>query len=510
MSSEAPLGRGACFQGRVVDGTIVTAGTPAADLGHRIDLGPSRGPGGNWARWRYDGEVLAATTDRYGAYPLFYAGDGSSIAVSPSIDCLLGLGVERVLDFDALAVFLAVGYYVGADTPFVAIRAMPPDGTLTWKPGRLQVDGRRVERSAADMTRAEARAGVAELTRDAVGRSIADTDHYLMPVSGGRDSRHLLLELVDAGHPPARAVTAHHHPAVWGGDVPFAADLCAGLGVEHEIVSPGPLVLEEWRKNRETSYCSDEHAWYRPVARALNGATDHTFDGLAGGTSLALSGFYYPKLRRLNDARRWDDLAAEVGRKLDGEPRFAALIAPHVRDRINGERASARIRADLDEHLGEPEPYLASRFWSRTTRELNLTSTLMLDRVASAYTPFMDPDLLEFAWSIPVRHLDEAFHDEVIAARFPDPPAVPYTPGHRGQRPRPARAYMRSVNRDLAGMLRRHSDGSLVDRVTLLRRARLGSLTGDDWYLLGRRWALLTYLVQLESIVAGRGPSDIT
>jgi hypothetical protein len=90
-----------------------------------------------------------------------------------------------------------------------------------------------------------------------------------MPISGGRDSRHLLLELLDAGCPPERAVTAHHHANVWGGDVPYAADLCRAFGVAHEIVSPGRLVADEWRKNRLTSYCADEHAWYLAVADAL-------------------------------------------------------------------------------------------------------------------------------------------------------------------------------------------------------------------------------------------------
>jgi hypothetical protein len=330
-----------------------------------------------------------------------------------------------------------------------------------------------------------------------------------MPVSGGRDSRHLLLELIDAGHPPARGVTAHHHPSVWGGDVPYAAELCARLGIDHEIVWPGPLVEEEWRKNRETGYCSDEHAWYRPVAGVLNGATDHTYDGLNGGTVLAPGQYYYRRLRRLNDERRWDELASEMGRKLDGEPRFAALIAPDMRSHINGERAVARLRADLDGYIDEPEPYLTSRFWSRATRELTLTCSLMLGHIPAVYTPFMDPDFFTFAWSVPIRHLDEAFHDEVIASRFGHIASLPYTPPHRGEVPHPPRAFMRTVNRDVVRMLQRHSDGSLVDRRALLKRARLGSLVGDGWFVLGRRAALLTYLVQLEAIAAGRGPGRL-
>ena len=149
---------------------------------------------------------------------------------------------------------------------------------------------------------------------------------------------------------------------------------------------------------------------------------------------------------------------------------------------------------------------MSLRFWDRGQGELNLTSTLMLHGVRAAYTPFLDPDFVQFIWGLSSEHIDASFHDEVIAVRFPRGNDVPYL---EKSVPQPSRTFLRRVNRDLVGILRSHSDGSLVDRGALLRRATIGGVTGDGWFAWGRRAALTTYLVQLEAIVAGRGPDDL-
>ena len=123
----------------VCDGTgVKTSGSPRIQLGHRIDLGPGREPAGNWVEWEWDGERLEVRNDRFRGYPLYYMQGPASVAVSPSIDALLGLGGDRGLDTDAIAVFLTIGHFVGEDTPFRAIRALPPAAKLTWRAGGLE------------------------------------------------------------------------------------------------------------------------------------------------------------------------------------------------------------------------------------------------------------------------------------------------------------------------------------------------------------------------------------
>jgi hypothetical protein len=63
---------------------------------------------------------------------------------------------------------------------------------------------------------------------------------------------------------------------------------------------------------------------------------------------------------------------------------------------------------------------------------------------------------------------------------------------------------MRRLDRELLRLLWRSSDGSLVDRAGLMRRAATGIVRSDDWFACGRRFSLVSYLVQLEGIVSGR------
>lgn len=233
---------------RQVDGHVVIDGAADASLGHRIDSA-SPLPEGNWAVWHWDGSRVTVTNDAFGAFPVYYAVTDDSFAISPSIDRLLALGVSRELDVDALAAFLAIGYYLGPDTPFRAIRALPPVATAVWSPGTLSIESDPWLPERAEMSRTTAMEGIIDLTRTAVGRRIpADDDGFIMPISGGRDSRHILIELRRQGHVPVRGVTTHHHGNDWGGDPPFAERLCSELSIPHQTLEPGTLVDAEWRK----------------------------------------------------------------------------------------------------------------------------------------------------------------------------------------------------------------------------------------------------------------------
>lgn len=498
------------FEARMDGVNVVVAGENEVLIGHRLP-GTEQPQAGNWVAWHWDGESLAVTNDRYGGYPVYYAASPTMIAISPSIDVLLRRGVSRELDLEAvaafLAAFLAVGYYFADDTPFRTIRALPPAATLAWRRGTLSLRSDRSTVRRVEMSRDAAIDGALELVRGAVERSVPDDDVYTLPISGGRDSRHLLFELIRAGHPPSEGLTTVHHATDWGGDPPFAARLCADLGLAHKTVSPSALVPDEWRKNRITSYCSDEHASYLAVADELTDTTSHSYDGLNGGTTLSHH-YYTVRARKLSRAGHWDELASWMGKKDDrGRPRFSSLVSPDTAHILDGEHATARIRREFDAHLDASEPYLSLRFWNRTMRELSLTSSAMDGRVPALYTPFMDPELVRFASSIPAEHFDDTFHDEIIARAFPEHADIPYRP--MSLRPALGRPFLREVNRDLFSLLRDHSDGSLVDRDALMRRAALGAVTGSDWFAWGRRATLTTYLVQLEALVAGRVPRDL-
>jgi hypothetical protein len=92
-----------------------------------------------FARWHWDGEQLVVENDRWGILPIFWAATPNAVHVSPSLDALLDAGVPSALDDAALAVFLRIGYFVGNDTPFLSIRALPPAARLTWSREGVQL-----------------------------------------------------------------------------------------------------------------------------------------------------------------------------------------------------------------------------------------------------------------------------------------------------------------------------------------------------------------------------------
>ncbi|HZO32460.1 MAG TPA: asparagine synthetase B family protein, partial [Chloroflexota bacterium] len=196
------------------DGQVHVRGAATCQLGQSLDYG-HESPDGVFAWWRWDGSALRAANDRYGMQPLFYARDGEGIALSSSLPRLLLEGAPADLDEAALAVFLRTGYFVGEDTAFRAIRALPPNARLEWSGGRLHVSGGLPLPPRQTMTRDEAIDAYIPLFREAVRRRLPaegpGEPELVMPLSGGRDSRHILLELLLLGCRPAFCLTVRHH-----------------------------------------------------------------------------------------------------------------------------------------------------------------------------------------------------------------------------------------------------------------------------------------------------------
>src|SRR5262245_36429160 len=113
------------FSARFEGGRYQISGPQKFQAGNRLD---NRGIFGGWT---WNGERLTIDRDRFGVYPLFYSVRTNAIAVSTSVDALLASGVSTALDDAAMAVFLRTGFFVSDDTPFAAIRAVPPSASWT-------------------------------------------------------------------------------------------------------------------------------------------------------------------------------------------------------------------------------------------------------------------------------------------------------------------------------------------------------------------------------------------
>ncbi|MEJ2745717.1 MAG: hypothetical protein P8123_08560, partial [bacterium] len=209
--------------------------------------------------------------------------------VSDSIIELIKHGAPVSLDDAAISVFLRMGFYIGDDTPFKEIRAVPPGTRMRWSAEKgLRIDwvDRKPHGSeGAHMTRAAAVQRFGELFQSAMEKLLPDaSDRIALPLSGGRDSRHILFALLRSNSVPDCCVTARHIPPRPDEDAIIASGMARFLKIPHKILpQKGRLLHNEMVKNKLTNLCADEHSWLLPLREFLrDSAFTISYDGIGG------------------------------------------------------------------------------------------------------------------------------------------------------------------------------------------------------------------------------------
>ncbi len=359
--------------------------------------------------WSWDGRRLRASSDPYGMRPLFYAAWADRIVLSTSICGALQSGAPRDIDEAALSVFFRLGTFLGNDTPFRSVRLMPPRGSLTWEDGKLQISGdfARLAKPLS-LTRKDAIDGYIDLFRQAIARRPAE--NFALALSGGRDSRHIALELSRQHRLPEFIVTScWPHPE----EARIAGLIASRLGRPHRVVSAGDLPGCEWKKNARTNFAALEHGWFVPVADALSGRV--SYDGI-GGDVLSAGLFLEEWNLGLFEKRRFEELA----RRLVTPGRI-----PTWNIDLPYDAAMDRVIQELRFHSNAANPVGSFYFWSRTRRMIGSSAFNLIP--GTVYAPYLDPDLWEFLSGLPARmFLDHTFHTETIARAYPEFADVPY------------------------------------------------------------------------------------
>ncbi|MGZ6997964.1 MAG: hypothetical protein ACXVLZ_07040 [Acidimicrobiia bacterium] len=409
---------------RASDGTTVFEGAARWEGGTRVREGTDD-CGGVFAGWEWNGEELRLCTDRLGLFPLFVWDHGDGCCVSPSIATLLARGAPPELDLDAVGIFLRLGYFLGDDTPFRSIRAVPALRSSTIAPGRRTECRWSEPTHEIAITRTAAIDEYIERFRAAVARRLPDRGvRFFMPLSGGSDSRHILLELARHDRLPEFAVTATQRPGAY--DVEVARELCLRCGLGHSPVV-GRMDAgwrAELRKNRLTSFCADEHVWYLPVAERIAASSPLTYDGILGDILSAQVDLTEPVLRGMRTGRV-DELLADVLSESHEEGVRDAL-RPELLRRIPFASTRDRVAAELEAVLDQPNPWAAFhvRHWER--REITLNPHSVLGRM-TVHTPFADGDVVRFLTALPPDLLfGGRFHVDTIHRAFPEHDGIPF------------------------------------------------------------------------------------
>jgi hypothetical protein len=494
---------------RVLNGCEVN-GNPDCRLGLR--LSDCAGRQGIFVEWRWDGVSITVENDRYGMYPVYYYAGRDSFVLSPSLEQIIALGAPAELDDDAIAAFLRLGWLLGEDTFFRHIRALPPNATLRWKnDGELTVESSLIpDRTDYTLSRSEAVASYIDLFRQAIHRRLPKTnDRVILPLSGGRDSRHILLELWRQRVRPS-VVTAELFSTQSNQGLGIAAELCRALGASHTaIAQTSNWFSAERAKNRLIDCASDQHAWFLQPARYMlaNRATA-TYVGIAGDTlSQSIFGtFFWQEISRTKDPTRLYKAIRGAGGGASELTRERILTRKYY---ARWSDEAARERVVREARRFEASENMANRFffWSRTRRATPLCFLQLLEHRIGVHMPYLDNDLFDFLWKLPLSIVGTGdFHDEVIRRAYPEYAGVPFEP--KEANPGDARALHATFARRLGLMLSAQRECPYLNTRWVIPRmlwsvlsSRYGSDTG--WFA---QWVLWLYDFWLLSTGARHPP----
>ena len=346
-----------------------------------------------------DEDTLVAATDGLGFRHVYLVQAGGWAALGTSSRVLAALS-GATLDREAVAVQSLLGWQLGDRTLFAGVRKVPPGGLVTLARGVASTRVAQPElpaRQSLDQAVGEA----VDTLRGFVAAYLDAHDGVGLQLTGGQDSRILLSAIAPERRPEVRALTL----AVPGNpDLAIAADIAAGCGMGHEIVTLEGLA----ELSTEAAYERCVHAAHAlelgadPLARAalsipeaqcLPGAR---LSGLGGEVA---RGFYYlgssttapvtrDRTQRLVD---WRMFANEAVTTEALEPEFHRWARDH----------SARVVHEVLVATGRPwlaatdELYLGQRMqrWAGVTETAGC-----LDRPVA--NPMLDARFIDIARSL--------------------------------------------------------------------------------------------------------------
>ncbi len=328
-----------------------------------------------------------------------------------------------------MAVFMRLGWFMGDDTPFESIRYLPPNARLVWSAAGFQISGGPFFVSPDSTNRIAAMDKYAALFSHAIQRQDFGGRKLATTLSGGRDSRHILLELHRHKKPVAETVTLRRSLPVQGDDLSVATAVANKLGYKHVCLTPRRSSSEnEFRKNRLAHFCTDEGHWLVEVGEHFSRAgTEILYDGLAGDV-LSAGLFQEPAQQAAFRERRFDAVADAILNKWCPDGRTTQPFLPPPFDtRLDHELSRRRMVEEMHRHQDAANPIASFTFWNRTRRGVALSPLSLFPCVKTVAFPYLDHAVFDFLMSLePSITVDTKFHTDTIAHAFPEFASMPY------------------------------------------------------------------------------------
>ncbi len=378
------------------------------------------------AGWSWVNGRLTVFADRLGIIPIFYRVGDREIVVSESILGLASHSPDLTIDLFEVYAFLKLGVYLGSATPFLGVQRMRAEETIVWEEGRLTRSLPQKNLTPYLGTRDRAIAEAQQLFVEAIRKRIHNHLRQFVPISGGRDSRHILLELIRQRAQGLQAVTVRYmndYPE----DVRVGSLVANATSVPHSVLSNDhrhyfKRLAEQISINNFESIL---HDWMPALTAKFFGRNHLFFDGL-GGDALLNSAY-----KGVLPAGMFESMqSGDFERMADT---FAGDFNPpkHLRRLPDAQSFSGKLKSRLiDEfsrHKGAPDIMCRFMLEHRTRRATGIGPIAVFGRVAQVSLPYLDEGLVNFAYRLPASdYWKPGFHDEVITRHYPEFKHIPF------------------------------------------------------------------------------------
>lgn len=383
------------------------------------------------SNWAWDGSVLSCRTSSNGYRPLYYSYDSGQMVATGSLMQCRRLVSDRSVDWTNVVLFLALGQFVEDLTLFSSIRALPAASSLRWKDGEAP--------SIAEQR-------VPPVCTDGVG-SVTAMSHYdklvlsaleqcsplgdcALGLSGGRDSRHILLGLLQSGRRPSRVLTSHHYLGEASAiDVEVACSVADALNLPIEtVLPPKNCVAAELVKNQVIEFQSLSHSWGLGLADAVEGEAT-LLDGMNGGVLFGRSGLVRHVRSQIGECLAdWETLEKLAVEWLFDVP-VAALVgfvSPSILSSEKIDLARAQLVASLRKYADYPNPLQAFLYFNHTARDTSCFTYGMM-KAGNVICPLNDPELVNWALGLPWRISSlPTFQSDAILRHYPETGHIPF------------------------------------------------------------------------------------
>jgi hypothetical protein len=197
--------------------------------------------------WDEQERELNVATDAFGNRHIYYLHANGHISLSTNLSILTcSPHFRRTLDTQGVVESLCLGYQLEDRTLFSGIKLVPPSSLLIFKRGNLQIiEKKRVTSSvlSPNLSWKDATEELHFLLCDSLKQRLSDNTKYIIPLSGGLDSRCL----TGLSHELGLKYRCYTYGVKGCKDLQIAPRVASALGTTTEIAMNKPdYILRRW------------------------------------------------------------------------------------------------------------------------------------------------------------------------------------------------------------------------------------------------------------------------